>query len=698
FLQCIAGTFSSHKKLLPKCTSFDYLLVYLSRSIAHAIPLLFMSDIVYGYKTVYPIPLGMGSSWNPDLIEKAYQNTAEEAYAGGTQVAFAPMVDLVRDARWGRVLESTGEDPYLNSRFATAMVRGFQHDLKKGKGIVSCVKHFAAYGAVEAGREYNSADMSLPNLYQNYLPSYHAAVDAGAKMVMTSLTTLNGVPATADKWLLNKVLREQWGFKGIVISDYASVYELTQHGFAKDSQDAADKALDAGIDIDMKSPCYANGLKPLLEEGHLSESKLNEAVWRVLSLKNELGLFEDPYRGASHSLEQDDILTDNKRQTARQVSRESMVLLKNDNNILPLDPEINQKIALIGPYANERGMLGLWAVHGDTKNTVTIEDGILEHIDGSALSVEKGTDIIRDKEFLLHAGMNSDQVIQLLSDNDAELQNHERAISAAKQSDLIIFACGEHTLQSGEAGSRTKLRLPTNQQDLFDELVATGKKIITIVISGRPLVLTDVAKNSEAVIEAWFPGTEGGHALADILFGDYNPSGRLSMSFPYSEAQYPIYYNHLATGRPEKDSQHVGRFVSRYTDAPTQPLFPFGYGLSYGTTHYGEIQLSRETLHSNETVEASIEITYTGILPRDETVQMYLHDCVASVVQPVKRLIDFQKIHLDPNSKQTVSFEISSDQLGFYDQTGSYTIEPGDFDLFIGKDSNNVQETQFTLV
>lgn len=663
----------------------------------HPIPLLFMSDIVYGYKTVYPIPLGMGSSWDPELIRKAYENTAEEAYAGGQQVAFAPMVDLVHDARWGRVLESTGEDPHLNSRFADAMVSGFQSQLKDGKGIVSCVKHFAAYGAVEGGREYNSADMSLSNLFQNYLPSYHAAVKAGAKMMMSSLTTLNGVPGTADKWLLQDVLRKKWGFDGIVISDYASIFELTQHGFAADDQDAAYKALNAGVDIDMKSPCYANGLKPLLEEGHLSEDKIDAAVWRVLSLKNELGLFEDPFRGSSTALEKKNLLTPAKRELARQISRESMVLLKNDSAILPLKANDHKKVALIGPYADEQAMLGLWAVHGDTKDTVTIKTGITEYLNDDQLSVAKGTDIIRDADFLTHSGMGPELAAKVISSPAVEQANHDAAIKAAKVADVIIFAGGEHTLQSGEAGSRTNLRLPANQQQLLDELAALGKPVISIILSGRPLVLTDVVADSSAVIEAWFPGIEGGHALADILFGTYNPSARLSMSMPYVESQTPIYYNHLSTGRPEQTSQHVGRFVSRYTDAPTDPLFPFGYGLSYGTVVYHEPSIDRQTLTRDSAVTVTLAVENTADIDRTETVQLYLHDVVASVVQPVKKLIDFKRLTIGARKTVQVSFTVKADDLGFYDRAGEYVIEPGLFRLMVGPSSNQTQSVEFRL-
>lgn len=661
----------------------------------HAIPLLFMADIVYGYRTIYPIPIGMGSSWNPELIQKAYKNTAEEAYAGGVHVTFAPMVDLVRDPRWGRTLESTGEDPYLNSQFAKAMVNGFQFGLNEGKGIASCVKHFAAYGAAEAGREYNSADMSLVNLYQNYLPAYKAAVKAGAKMVMTSLSTLNGVPSTADRWLIQDVLRKQWGFEGVVISDYASVFELIQHGFAKDAVDAAGKALQAGVDIDMKSPCYAQGLQPLLEDGKLSIDKIDDAVWRVLTLKNNLGLFENPYRGASSELEKTTILTESKRKAARQVSRESLVLLKNDNDILPLNIKDNKSVALIGPYSSEKELLGLWAVHGDRQATVTFEDGIREYL-GEKLNVAKGTDIIRDVAFFDQSGMIPGLAKKVISSDEIESDNFKSALATANEADIIIFTCGEHTMQSGEAGSRTKLRLPENQMRLFNALVQTNKPIITVVVSGRPLILSEVAEKSQALIQAWFPGTEGGHALADIIFGKTNPSGRLSMSMPFNEGQLPMSYNYLSTGRPERTSQHVGRFVSRYIDAPTKPLYSFGYGLSYGKVRYHDLQCVNN-IQKSGFLEVSIKIDNVGKYDRDEVVQVYIHDIEASIVQPIRRLIDFKKVHIRTGESRAVNFLIDKNKLGFYDQQGNFRVEPGRFKLFVGKSSEDTLEENFVF-
>lgn len=664
----------------------------------HPIPLLFMADIIYGYRTVYPIPLGIGATWDPQLVEQAYRNTADEASASGADVTFAPMLDLVRDPRWGRVLESTGEDAFLNSRFAEAMVHGLQQDLDSGRGLVACIKHFAGYGAVEAGREYNASDIPLNSLFQNYLPAYHAAVNAGAKMVMASLSTLNGVPSTGDKWLLDDLLRRQWGFDGIVISDYASIQELVQHGFAQDNDDAARVAIEAGVDIDMKSPCYANGLSNLLDEGRISEDKITQAAWRVLSLKNDLGLFEDPFRGASVEHQSRSLLSQDKREVARQVSREAIVLLKNQHAVLPLSKHNSQKVAVIGPYANNTDLVGLWAVHAKRGDTVTLAEGIKEKLTSGNYTVAKGTDVLRDVEFFKRFGTPEESASRLISSDETERQQRQQALKNAEDADVIIFACGEHPLQSSEAGSRVLLRLPKNQMALFAELVKLHKPIVTIVFSGRPLVLTDIVSESAAVLQAWFPGTEGGHALADILFGDYNPSGRLSMSLPYIEGQLPMHYDHLSTGRPEKTSQHHSRFVSRYLDAPTEPLFPFGFGLSYGQVDYQKLALENQTVELGATVNGFVEVSNVGQWDRDEVVQLYFHDDVASIAQPVKRLIDFKRVHIKAGETKRVPFSIPSDKLGFYDREGKYRIEPGMFSLFAGSDSTAALVEKFELL
>ncbi len=668
---------------------------YLKHS-PHKIPLLFMSDIIYGLKTVYPIPLGMGATWNPSLIEKAYQNTAAEAYASGNQVSFAPMVDLVHDARWGRVLESTGEDPYLNSLFAASMVKGFQKDLGKNRGIASCIKHFAAYGAVESGREYNSVDMSERRLKQEYLPSYKAAVDAGVEMVMASFNTLNGIPATGNKWLLKNILREEWGFNGILISDYAAINELVAHGFAESQQQAAKLAVEATVDIDMQSSAYVNELKSLIENGLLNVEKINDAVWRVLLLKNKLGLFEDPYRGANEKIEEKSLLTPKKRQLAREVADKAIVLLKNKDDLLPLNK--HSSVALIGPYADEHELLGLWAVHGDRKESVTINQAFSEVIESKHLSVAKGTNILDDRTMLKGFGLSDESIDKMLLTDTQKETEHEKAISAAKKSDVVVMAVGEHTLESGEAGSRTDITLPYQQKQLIHDIANLGKKIVLVLISGRPLVLTDVINDVDAVIEAWFPGTEGGHAIADVVFGDVNPSGRLSMTFPYNVGQEPIYYNELSTGRSVKTSKHSSRFMSRYIDAPVTPLFPFGYGLSYHRAIYSNLNVNKNKFSSDESIKATVDIENNSYYSGIETVQLYIQDMFASVVQPEKNLKAFQQIYLSAHEKRRVTFTINVEMLKFYNTNLDYIAEPGDFKLYIGKNSQDVLETNFTLL
>lgn len=653
----------------------------------HHIPMLFMSDVIYGYKTILPIPLGLGASWDLEKVGEAFTNAADEASAAGNHVAFAPMVDVARDARWGRVLESPGEDPYLNSKFAEAMVKGLQKNLKEKQGQIACVKHFAAYGAVEGGKEYNSVDLSISNLYQNYLPPYKAAIEAGSNMVMTSLTTLNGVPVTASKELINDLLREKWGFNGVVISDYASIYELIKHGFATDETQAGKAALNAGVDIDMKSPCYSNGLKDLVSNGQLDEAKIDKAVLRILNLKNKMGLFEDPFYGASEIREKSSILTDSKRKLACQLAEESIVLLKNKDNVLPLSKE--QKIALIGPYSNKNTLIGMWAIHGDPQDTVTISEGIKKYVPD--LHVCKGTDLQRNREFLKGLGyLNEEGINKVVSSEEVELKNNYEAVEAAKKADVVLLALGEDTYEDGEAGSKTNLHLPKNQRQLIEQIAKVGKKIILILINGRPLVLSDIEDKVDAIVEAWFPGTEGGNAIANVLFGNYNPSGRLTMDFPYASGEEPLYYNHLSTGRPATNSQHIGRFVSKYIDCSGGALYPFGYGLSYSDIKYESIELSSSQITPKSRLEITVNLINESHWTTTETVQLYIHDEVASIAQPVKRLIDFQKVELKPNQRKKITFCLKPNKLLFYDNEGNEKIEPGYFDIMVGPNSRDV--------
>lgn len=667
---------------------------YLKKS-RHKIPLLFMADIIYGYRTIYPIPLGLGATWNPELVEQAYEKTAEESKAAGAHVTFAPMVDLVRDARWGRTLESTGEDPVLNAAFAKAMVTGLQKDLINGGGIASCVKHFAAYGAAEGGREYNTVDLSERRLRQDHLPSYKAAVDAGCQLVMTSFNTYDGMPVTGNEFLLKDILRKEWGFEGVIISDYAAIQELIAHGVAANDREAAKLAIEATTDIDMKTACYVKELEPLLKNGEISEELVEQSVYRVLKLKNDLGLFEDPYRGASQEQEDLVFLTEEKRELAKKVSSEAVVLLQNKNNVLPLTPN-SEKVLLVGPYGNNQDLIGLWAVHGDRNNVVTIKKGIESYLDSDHLLFTQGCDMLADYQFLGEFGATKDQIEQSGLSVQAKVAELNQALTLAKEADTIIFALGEHTMQSGEAGSRTDITLPKIQKDFLAELSALNKKTILVVISGRPLVLTKETEQVDGIIQAWFPGTEGGNAIADIIFGKTNPSGRLSMSFPYTVGQLPLYYSEFKTGRPLTSTTHKGRFVSKYLDSPNEPLFPFGFGLSYSEVIYSDLKLSTEKM----TDELTVSVKIKNILgkPCMETVQLYTQDVTGSVVRPLKELKAFQKVALAAGEEKTVCFSLTREALKFYTKDMTFTAEPGDFIVFVGANVRDTLEQHFKLI
>ena len=653
------------------------------------IPLVFMADIIYGYKTIFPVPLALGCSWNPELVEKSMNVVAEESAVSGIHVTFSPMVDLVRDPRWGRVVESTGEDTYLNSVFSSAMVKGFQNNMEPDKSIVSCVKHFAAYGAPEGGRDYNTVDMSERRLRQDYLPSYKAAVDSGCGMVMTSFNTVDGIPATGNKWLLRQVLREECGFNGVVVSDYAAIKELIDHGVADNEEEAAQLAIEAGVDFDMKTGVYANSLKSLVEKGIIKEDIINESVLRILELKNNLGLFENPYRGADEIKEKLILCSEKNRKLARETAGKSMVLLKNDNKALPLKKD--QKVALIGPYADSKMLLGMWAFTGDSTSVVSLKEG-LENKVGAKINYAKGVDILEDYSILGSMAKFIGAEQQEDFDSEAAIK---QAIEAAANSDVIVLALGEHMLQSAEGGSRADLSLPKHQIELMDKLKETGKDLVLVIFAGRPLILTDIQHKADAIIQAWFPGTEGGNALADIIYGDVNPSGKLTMSFPYSVGQIPVYYNHFSTGRPERPSDNGSRFRSRYLDIPNSPLYPFGYGLSYTEFEYSDVKLSKDKLTGNETIKASVIVTNVGDVKGEETVQLYLQDVKGSVVRPVKELKGFKKVVLEPKESKEVFFDINVEMLKFFTGSMEFKAEPGRFKVYIGKNSAEVHEAEF---
>lgn len=654
------------------------------------IPLLFMGDIVYGYKTIFPIPLALASSWNMALIKECAEVVAKEASAAGAHVTFAPMVDVVRDARWGRCMESPGEDPYYNSQFAAAMVNGFQGELKAGESLVSCVKHFAGYGAVEAGREYNTVDMSRWRLMQEYLPPYKAAVDAGCRMVMTSFNTIEGVPVTANRWLLDDILRKTWNFDGVIVTDYAAVQELIAHGVASNDREAAYLSMNAGVDIDMKTPCYANQLQPLCEGGILSIEKIDKAVMRVLTLKNELGLFEDPYQGLDIDREKRYLHCDKHREKAKEAAAASMVLLKNSNNTLPLQKKI--KIALIGPYSDSKELNGMWAVHCDRENVVTLKEAFQRKFGASQVRTCRGCELMDDYESLGDFGGFFHIGSILKHSKEEELA---KSIELAKWADVVVFAVGEHMLQSGESGSRTKPEIPRVQSAWMDEVLPYAKKSVTLLFNGRPLVVGDIVEKTDAVLECYFPGSDGADSISELVSGEKNPSGRLTMSFPREVGQIPVYYNHFSTGRPQGISEHTGRYVSRYLDCPNEPYFPFGYGLSYHESVYSEITLSSDRLMGEGSIYAKLTIENLTETEGEEVVQLYIHDLFASVVRPVKELKDFQKIKLGAHEKKEVVFEIRREMLQFVDQNYHMVVEPGEFELFIGKNSIACKKAKF---
>lgn len=642
---------------------------YLERS-EKKIPLVFMADIIHGYRTIFPIPLGLGCTWDMESAHKMARVSAMEASAGGVHVTFSPMVDLVRDARWGRVMESTGEDPYLNAQFARALVEGYQGDgIHKDGNIAACAKHFAAYGAVESGREYNTVDVSEFILRDQYFPSFKAAVDAGVKLIMTAFNTVLGIPASGNKWLLRDVLRKEWGFKGVVISDYGAVKELIAHGYAKDERDAAKKALEAGVDIEMMSSTYPNHLKDLIENGDLDVQLLDEAVWRILTLKNEIGLFENPYKGASEELEKRLILCDAHRQAAREVAQKSLVLLKNEH-VLPLDPESKEQIAIIGPFADTGAILGGWSWHGRFEESVTLADGIRERIGKERVEAYQTPFMLSEEEI-------------------------EQAVALAQKADVVILAIGESHEWSGEGGSRAFLTLPGNQEQLAEKIFELNKKTVVVLFNGRPLEIRELVHQAPAVLEAWFPGTEGGHAISDILFGDVAPEGRLSISIPYTVGQCPIYYNAFNTGRPYVPNN---RFTTHYIDAPNDPLYPFGYGLTYTTFAYSDAKLSRSILRKGETIELSVTVKNTGTRAATETVQLYIRDVVGTVVRPIKELKGFQKVHLAPNETCRVRFTIDETMLRYVNHDCQYVSDPGTFIAMVGPNSKELIQLPFELV
>ncbi|MBO9199515.1 MULTISPECIES: beta-glucosidase BglX [Niastella] len=657
------------------------------------IPLIFGLDVIHGHKTIFPIPLGLSCSWDTALIERTARIAAIEATADGLCWVYSPMVDIARDPRWGRIAEGSGEDPYLGSKIARAMIKGYQGtDLSKDNTVMACVKHFALYGAAEAGRDYNTTDMSRIRMFNEYLPPYKAAVDAGVGSVMSSFNEIDGIPATGNHWLLTDLLRNQWGFKGFVVSDYTSVNEMMAHGMG-DLATVSTLALKAGLDMDMVGEGFLTTLQNSLKAGAVTQQQINAACQRVLEAKYKLGLFDDPYRYINESKPEKDILTAQNRQAARETAARSMVLLKNEHQVLPLKK--SGTIALIGPLAdNHAEMLGTWAVSGDKTKSVSIQEGI-KNVAGNGVQVlsAKGANITDDTAFAKRISP-FDKPTEI-DPRTPEIMIQE-AVEVAGKADVVVAVVGEAAEMSGESSSRTSLDLPGSQRKLIEALVKTGKPLVVVLLNGRPLTISWLDEQAPAILEAWFAGTEAGNAIADVLFGNYNPAGKLTTSFPRNVGQIPIYYNHKNTGRPYEGGNP--KFKSDYLDVDNSPLYPFGYGLSYTNFTYDTIQLSQSTIRPGQQITASILIKNTGNVAGEETVQLYIRDLAGSVTRPVKELKGFQKITLNAGEMKKVQFTITENDLKFYNSALKYVSEPGDFKLFIGTNSRDVKEASFRLV
>ncbi len=652
------------------------------------IPMLFGFDVIHGYQTMFPIPLAEAASWDMAAVEQSARIAAVEAGAAGLHWTFAPMVDISRDARWGRVMEGAGEDPYLNAIVAAARVRGFQgDDLSKPDTIAACAKHFAAYGFAEAGRDYNTAEISDDTLFNVVLPPFKAAVDAGVATVMNGFNEVNGIPVTADERLQRQLLKGEWGFEGMVVSDWGSIGELMPHGVAADLKQAAHLAITAGSDMDMESSAYLKHLPELVKAGLVDEKIIDDAVRRVLLLKAKLGLFEDPYRYCDAQREKEVIYSESHQAAARDVARKSIVLLKNKDNLLPLKKDMGV-LAVIGPLADDKDApLGSWRGKGVTDSAVSLLAGI-------KAAVGKNVTVRYAQGATLGVGTRS--FVEELSLNHDDRSGIKAAVEAARGADTVIMALGEEAFQSGEGRSQVEIGLKGVQMDLLKAVHAVNPNIVVVLSNGRPLVLTEINDMVPALVEAWHLGSQSGHAVADVLFGDHNPSGKLPMSFPRHVGQLPLYYNHKKTGRPGPDPGGLV-FWSHYTDMPNSPLFPFGFGLSYTTFDYGDIALSNKEIAFDEKLTITTTLTNTGKHSGAEVVQLYVRDLVGSRTRPVKELKGFQKITLAAGASQKVSFTIDSNDLAFYTRDGQWRAEPGEFVVFIGTNSRDVQEARFTL-
>ena len=685
------------------------------------IPLLFGMDVIHGYETIFPIPLGLSCTWDMKAIEESARIAAVEASADGISWTFSPMVDISRDPRWGRVSEGSGEDPFLGSLIARAMVNGYQgkepsSQLKRNDEIMACVKHFALYGAGEGGRDYNTVDMSRQRMYNEYFPPFEAAIEAGVGSVMASFNEVDGVPATANKWLMTDVLRGQWGFGGFVVTDYTGISEMIDHGIG-DLQTVSARAINAGVDMDMVSDGFVSTLKKSIQEGKVSMMTLNTACRRILEAKYKLGLFDDPYKYCDPKRPARDIFTRSHRDAARRIASESFVLLKNDNQTLPL--KATGTIAVIGPLADTRAnMPGTWSVAAVLDRSPSLIEGLREMVgrmdemplnqpnepwyiplmeNGADINLlyAKGSNLISDAAYEERATMFGRS---LNRDNRTDAELLKEAIATANKADVIVAALGESSEMSGESSSRTNLDLPDVQQTLLKALVATGKPVVLVLFTGRPLVLNWEQANVPAILNVWFGGSEAAYAIGDVLFGRVNPSGKLTMSFPQNVGQIPLYYAHKNTGRPLHDGKWFEKFRSNYLDVTNEPLYPFGFGLSYTTFAYSDISLSQTSLNMQGVLTASVNVTNTGAFPGGEVVQLYIRDLVGSTTRPVKELKGFERIYLQPGQTRTVTFKIAPEMLKFYNYDLQYVVEPGDFSIMIGPNSRDVQTASIRLI
>lgn len=660
------------------------------------IPLIFGMDVIHGYETVFPIPLGLSCSWDMDAVEKSARIAAIEASADGICWTFSPMVDISRDPRWGRVSEGNGEDPYLGGQIAKAMVRGYQgvgdKTFTSNNQIMSCVKHYALYGAGEAGRDYNTVDMSRQRMYNEYFYPYQAAVDAGVGSVMASFNEVDGVPATGNKWLMTDVLRKQWGFNGFVVTDFTGINEMVDHGIG-DLQTVSARALRAGIDMDMVGEGFLTTLKKSLDEGKVTEADINRACRLILEAKYKLGLFTDPYKYCDVSRVKKEVYTPEHRALARKIAAESFVLLKNDN-VLPLSKK--GTIAVVGPLGNTReNMPGTWSVAADFNKATTVVDGLKAVVGNKANVVyAKGSNLTTDPVLEQRATLFG-RDLQRDGRTEEELRNE--ALQIAKNADVIIAALGESSEYSGESSSRSEIGIPDIQQRLLKELLKTGKPVVLVLFTGRPLTLTWENENVPAILNVWFGGTEAAYAIGDVLFGDVNPSGKLTTTFPQNVGQIPLYYNHKNTGRPLADGKWFEKFRSNYLDVSNDPLYPFGFGLSYSNFDYSDVKLSSTQIDANGELTASVTVTNKSKVDGAEVVQLYIRDVVGSVTRPVKELKGFEKVFIKAGESKTVNFKITPQMLKFYDYDLNFVFEPGDFDVMIGGNSRDVKNARFTL-